>query len=98
MRKIDKTIVRDQEVFAGIDVSARSNAFAVRSGREPVYRGTVPAQYAHLRSLWARLPGSRIHAVCEAGFSGFGLHDALCADGGDGWGFDEVFQQPAKRR
>lgn len=85
MRKIDQVIVRDQEVFVGIDVSARSYALAVRSGRELVYHGTVPAQYAHLRGLWAHLPGCRIHAVYEAGFSGFGLHDAMSADGIDAW-------------
>jgi transposase len=81
--KIDVVLVRDQEVFVGIDVSLRSYAIAVRSGRQLVYRETVPAQYAHLRALWGRLPGCRIHAVYEAGFSGFGLHDALCADGID---------------
>jgi transposase len=83
--KIDVVLVRDQEVFVGIDVSARSYAVAVRSGREVVYRITVPSRYEHLRALWARLPGCRIHAVYEAGFSGFGLHDALCADGIDAW-------------
>lgn len=83
MATIDVELVRDQEVFVGIDVSARSYAVAVRSGRVLVHRCTVPASYAHLRALWARLPGCRIHAVYEAGFSGFGLHDALCADGID---------------
>lgn len=83
MAKIDVVLVRDQEVFVGIDVSARSYAVAVRSGRQLVYRTTVPAQYAHLRALWVRLPGCRIHAVYEAGFSGFALHDELCADGID---------------
>jgi transposase len=85
MAKVDVVIVRDQEVFVGIDVSAGSYAVAVRSGRQLVFRGTVPAQYPHLRALWARLPGCRIHAVYEAGFSGFGLHDALSADGIDAW-------------
>jgi transposase len=80
---VDTTILRDQEVFVGVDVSLRRYAVAVRSRRELVYQCTVPARYEHLRGLWARLPGCRIHAVYEAGFSGFGLHDALCADGID---------------
>jgi transposase len=83
MAKIDLTIVRDQEVFVGIDVSLRSYAIAVRCGRALVYRCAVPARYEHLRALWARLPGCRIHAVYEAGFSGFGLYDAMCRDGID---------------
>lgn len=83
MAKMDEAIVRDQEVFVGIDVSLRSYAVAIRSGRELVHRCVVPARYEHLRALWGRLPGCRIHAVYEAGFSGFGLHDALCADGID---------------
>jgi len=83
MAKMDEVLVRDQEVFVGIDVSLRSYAIAVRSGRELVHRCTVPARYEHLRGLWERLPGCRIHAVYEAGFSGFGLHDTLCADGID---------------
>jgi len=83
MAKIDLTIVRDQAVFVGIDVSLRSYAVAVRSGGALVYRCTVPSRYEHLRSLWSRLPGCRIHAVYEAGFSGFGLYDAMRQDGID---------------
>jgi len=81
--KIDRTIARDQEVFVGIDVSKRSYAVSVRSGGQQLHRCAVPARYEHLRGLWARLPGCRIHAVYEAGFSGFGLHDRLAADGID---------------
>jgi len=81
MRKMDKTIVRDQEVFVGIDVSKKSYTVAVRSAGELVHRCTVPSRYGHLRALWARLPGCAIHAVYEAGFSGFGLYDDLVGDG-----------------
>jgi transposase len=81
MRKMDRTIVQDQEVFVGIDVSKKSYAVAVRSGGALVYRCQVPAQYTHLRALWERLPDCEIHAVYEAGFSGFGLYDALVGDG-----------------
>jgi transposase len=83
MAKIDTTIARDQEVFVGIDVSKRSYAIAIRCGREVVHWSTVPARYEHLRALWARLPGCQIHAVYEAGFSGFSLYDELCRDGID---------------
>ena len=83
MWKMDKTIVQDQEVFVGIDVSKGSYAVAVRSAGALVYRCKVAARYVHLRALWARLPGCRIHAVYEAGFSGFGLYDALEGDGID---------------
>jgi transposase len=83
MAKIDMTIARDQEVFVGIDVSKRSYSVAIRCGQEVVHGSTVPARYEHLRALWARLPGCQIHAVYEAGFSGFGLYDALCRDGID---------------
>lgn len=81
MKKMDQTIVRDQEVFVGIDVSKKSYAVAVRSGGALVYRSMVPARYAHLRALRERLPGCTIHAVYEAGFSGFGLYDDLVGDG-----------------
>lgn len=83
MRKMDLTLVRDQEVFVGIDVSKRRYAVAVRSGGHVIYRTVVPALYAHLQALWRSLPGCQIHAVYEAGFSGFGLHDQLTADGID---------------
>jgi transposase len=83
MRKMDLTLVRDQAVFVGIDVSKRRYAVAVRSGGHVIYRTVVPALYAHLRALWRCLPGCRIHAVYEAGFSGFGLCDQLTADGID---------------
>ncbi len=74
-------LVRDQEVFVGIDVSKRSYAVAVRAEGRVVFRGSFPSRYEHLRSLWRRLPGCRIHAVYEAGFSGFGLYDELVSDG-----------------
>lgn len=83
MGKIDLTLVRDQEVFVGIDVSKRSYAIAVRSEGMLIHRGSCAADYTHLRGLWARLPGCRMHAVYEAGFSGFGLYDQLVADGID---------------
>jgi transposase len=83
--KIDLTIAKDQEVFVGIDVSKRSYAVMIRSGGQELYGCKVAAAYPHLRALWARLPGCRIHVVYEAGFSGFGLHDQLNADGIDAW-------------
>lgn len=83
MAKIDTTILRDQVVFVGIDVSKRSYAVVVRSGGCIVYQGKMPADYAHLRGLWGRLPSCQIHAVYEAGFSGFGLYDQLRGDGID---------------
>jgi transposase len=83
MPKMSHAIVQDQEVFVGIDVSKRSYSVAVRCQGEVVYRCTVGARYGHLRALWGRLPGCRIHAVYEAGFSGFGLCDLLTADGID---------------
>lgn len=81
MGKIERTLVRDQEVFVGIDVSKRSVAVAVRCQGELIFRGSWAADYGHLRALWARLPGCRIHAVYEAGFSGFGWYDWMVADG-----------------
>jgi transposase len=48
-----------------------------------IHYRTFPARYAHLRALWRQLPGCRIHAVYEAGFSGFGLYDQLRRDGID---------------
>lgn len=85
MAKIDATILRDQEVFVGIDVSKRSYAVVVRGDGQVVHQGGMPASYGHLRGLWERLPGCRIHAVYEAGFSGFGLYDAMLQDGIDAW-------------
>jgi transposase len=55
----------------------------VRSGGRELHGCKVPASLEHLRALWKRLPGCRIHAVYEAGFSGFGLYDQLVADGID---------------
>jgi len=83
MGKIDVTLVRDQDVFVGIDVSKRSYAVAVRGSNRVIHYCTFPARYEHLCALWSQLPGCRIHAVYEAGFLGFGLHDQLRADGID---------------
>jgi len=83
VEKIDLVLVRDQEVFVGIDVSKRSHVVAVRYDGDLRWQGTFAQEYSHLRGLWSRLPGCRIHAVYEAGFSGFGLCDQMQADGID---------------
>ena len=44
----------------------------------------MPAEYDNLHSyLKGRSPDGEIRLMCEAGFSGFWLHDALMAEGID---------------
>jgi len=82
MRKIQEFILKDKEIFVGLEDSKRSWKICARSGGTIVNQTSMPADYTNLRNYFTnKFPDCSITVIYEAGFSGFGLHDDLVADG-----------------
>jgi transposase len=82
MGKMISAVVKNADVFVGLEDSKRSWKLCVRSGGIVVQELSMPADFQNLLShLKNNYPGCRITVLYEAGFRGFGLHDKLVAEG-----------------
>jgi len=66
-------IARDEEVWMGIDAHKASWAVTILGSEGVLHQGSYEAKRSHLEGLVDRLPGCRIHAVYEAGPTGYKL-------------------------
>ncbi|MFH0975828.1 MAG: IS110 family transposase, partial [Spirochaetota bacterium] len=83
-RRISENVLKDQEIFVGLEDSKLSWKLCVRSGGIIVHETSMPAKYDILRGYFQnKFPGCKIKVIYEAGFRGFGLHDKLETDGWD---------------
>jgi len=74
-------ILKDKEIFVGLEDSKRTWKLCVRSGGVVANETSMPADYEALRNYFNnKFPGCRIRVMYEAGFGGFYLHDQLLAD------------------
>ena len=81
-RKMNKAIIENKEIFLGLEDSKRTWKINVRSGGMEVHQTSMPARLDVLLAyLNNGFPKCTIHLMYEAGFKGFGLHDALIARG-----------------
>lgn len=77
-----KLVDSNANVYVGIDVHKKSYAIAVWCGGEIIRKATMPAEPSKLiESLKSWYPSRQIFSAYEAGFSGFGLHRLLIANG-----------------
>jgi transposase len=76
-RKPETVLASKKSAFVGIDVHKSSWYVTVLVDGLIVFRGSIPAEYRHLRRLFDRLPDCEIQVVYEAGACGFGLYDLL---------------------
>lgn len=84
MRKIQGYILKDKDIFVGLEDSKKTWKLCVRSEGMIVDQVSMPAEYDNLiRYLQKGFPECRIKLIYEAGFSGFWLHDLLESDGID---------------
>ena len=82
MKKQSDYILKDSNIFVGLEDSKKTWKICVRSGGLAITETAMPAQYEVLRSYFNnKFPGCQIKVIYEAGFSGFDLHDQLVADG-----------------
>lgn len=76
-------ILRNENVFVGLEDSKKTWSLCVRSGGMVVHETSMPARYEVLRNYFHnKFPGCHIRVMYEAGFRGFELLDQLV---GDGW-------------
>lgn len=82
MKKPHEYILKEGEIFVGLEDSKKTWTLCVRSGGVIVHETSMPARYEVLRNYFRkRFPECGITVIYEAGFKGFGLHDRLVADG-----------------
>ena len=75
-------ILRNENVFVGLEDSKKTWSLCVRSGGMIVHETSMPARYVVLRNYFHnKFPECQIQVMYEAGFRGFELHDQLVADG-----------------
>jgi len=82
MRTIQHFILKEKEIFVGLEDSKRSWKLCVRSGGVIVHETSMPAEYDVLKSYFQhKFPECTITVMYEAGFRGFNLYDELLKDG-----------------
>lgn len=82
MQKIRHFILKDKEIYVGLEDSKKSWKVCVRSGKIVVHETSMPAEYEHLRNYFRnKFPECKIKVIYEAGFRGFDLYDRLVAEG-----------------
>ena len=82
MKKIQKYILKEKEIFVGIEDSKKSWKLCVRSDGIIVNETSMPAKFEGLINYFKNnFPECKISAMYEAGFRGFGLHDQLEKEG-----------------
>ena len=84
-KKIQKHVLKDKQIYVGLEDSKKTWMLCVRSGGIVIDgRCSMPAKYEHLRNYFHnKFPGCKIRVMYEAGFRGFNLYDKLVADGWD---------------
>jgi transposase len=81
-RIVQEFIVRDKEIFVGLEDSKRTWRLCVRSEGMIIQQTSMPAIYDVLKRYFLnKFPNCKIHVIYEAGFRGFGLCDQLTEDG-----------------
>lgn len=79
---VQEHILKNQEIFVGLEDSKKSWKICVRSGGVIVKETSMPAQYEMLRNFfYNKFPGCKINVIYEAGFKGFNLYDQITSDG-----------------
>ena len=82
MRKIQDFIVKEKEVYIGLEDSKKTWKVCARSDGAMISEASMPAEYGvFLNYLHKGFPECKIRVMYEAGFRGFELHDALVSDG-----------------
>jgi len=84
MNTVMNYIVKNKEIFIGLEDSKKTWKICARSGKVTVHEASMPAEYEVFKSyLNHQFPECTIQVMYEAGFRGFELHDQLKEDGFD---------------
>ena len=81
MRQLKPYIVKDRNIYIGLEDSKVNWKLCVRSDDRIIHETSMPAKYPVLKSyLLNKFPGCKIKLLYEAGFRGFNLYDKLTED------------------
>jgi len=82
--RLQDYVVKNKEIFVGLEDSKRTWKLAVRSEKMVIHQVSMEAKYPVLIGyLRNKFPDCIIHLMYEAGFKGFNLYDQLTDDGID---------------
>lgn len=77
MKRYKQSQEKSKQLFVGIDLHRLRWHITIRTEDVELCSGGIPGQWDALKRLLERYSGCRIHAVYEAGYFGFWLHDHL---------------------
>ena len=77
MKRYKEKQEKSKRLFVGIDLHILRWHVTIRTEEEELFSGGGPGNWESLRRLLERHKGYEIHAVYEAGYFGFWLHDHL---------------------
>jgi len=83
MKNFYKNLAKGEEIFVGIDLHKKTWHVTIRSTDVELFNGSIPGSWDALKHLLMKFDGHPIHAVYEAGYFGFWLHDYLIDFGAD---------------
>ena len=82
MDKMQDFIVKNKQIFIGLEDAKRSWKIAVRSDKMLIHQTILPMDKQNLlRYIRNKYPGCTVHLLYETGFHGFWLHDYLRSAG-----------------
>jgi transposase len=90
MGNVEKVYAKGKPIYVGLDVHKRDWVVTVLCQGEEVYHGVVVADTEVLIRFLRNFCASEVHAVYEAGPTGYWLHDALVNAG-----FDAIVTPPS---
>ncbi len=67
MERRGKAVIREKEIFVGIEVHKESWQVSIVREGEEVFHGRIPSRFPALRKVLDRYRGSRIKVAYEAG-------------------------------
>jgi len=81
MEKIMNYVVKEKEIFIGLEDSKKTWKVCTRCNGVTIHEASMPAHYEVLKNYFTnKFPDCKIHLMYEAGFRGFELHDQLKDD------------------
>lgn len=83
MKNFYKKLAKGEEIFVGIDLHKKTWHVTIRSTDVELFNGSIPGSWDALKHQLMKFKGHPIHAVYEAGYFGFWLHDYLVDFGAD---------------
>jgi len=90
MSNVSQDLAKGKAIYVGLDVHKRNWTVNVLCEGEEIYHATIPADKERLIKLLKRFKAKEVHAVYEAGPTGYWLNDALREAG-----FDSMVTPPS---